>query len=144
MPMCTALSVNCAPFANAATCCKALGIVIGNVAHIEWHGVKLHEPDWSEHSHALAFTFRSLRARFLLHGMINAFWEPLNFELPPVPAGSSQAWRRCIDTALASPDDFRQWAQAPSLAQSGYTVQPRSIVMCVLALSAAEESKLPR
>ena len=55
-------------------------------AHIEWHGVALNRPDWSDHSHSLAFTLRSLRGRFLLHGMLNAYWEPLTFELPPVPA----------------------------------------------------------
>ena len=40
--------------------------------------------------------------RFLLHGMFNAYWEPLTFELPPVPAGPSSTggaastprWRR--------------------------------------------------
>ena len=82
-------------------------------AKIEWHGVALNRPDWSEHSHSLAFTFRSLRARFLLHGMLNAYWEPLTFELPPVPAESQQRWRRCIDTALASPDDIYPWEKAP-------------------------------
>jgi isoamylase len=58
-------------------------------AKIEWHGVKLGSPDWSEHSHSLAFSLQSLRARFLIHSMLNAYWEPLTFELPPVPAGSN-------------------------------------------------------
>ena len=48
---------------------------------------------WPSRSEACA-------ARFLLHGMLNAYWEPLTFELPPVPAERQQAWRRCIDTAL--------------------------------------------
>ncbi len=30
-----------------------------------------------------AFTLRSLRARFLLHGMLNAYWEPLTFQCRP-------------------------------------------------------------
>ena len=46
----------------------------------------LNRPDWSDHSHSLAFTLRSLRGSFLLHGMLNAYWEPLTFELPPVSA----------------------------------------------------------
>ena len=70
-------------------------------ARIEWHGVALNHPDWSDHSHSLAFTLRSLRARFLLHGMFNAYWEPLTFELPPVPtddqtAGGGASTRRCV------------------------------------------------
>ena len=110
-------------------------------AKIEWHGVALHRPDWSEHSHSLAFTLQSLRARYLMHGMLNAYWEPLTFELPPVPVESQQGWRRCVDTALASPDDFCSLEKAPSVAQATYVVQPRSLVflMLPLPLQVAEE-----
>jgi isoamylase len=106
-------------------------------ARIEWHGVALNRPDWSEHSHSLAFTLRSLRERFLLHGMLNAYWEPLTFELPPVPAESQQPWRRCVDTALASPDDFCSWETAPFVEQAVYVVQSRSVVILALQLQAA-------
>ena len=109
------------------------------LAKIDWHGVRLNSPDWSENSHAIAFTLRSLRARFLLHGMFNAYWKSLTFELPPVPADSRQAWRRCVDTALASPDDFHPLDKAPEVAQAIYVVQPRSVVVLVLALQAAAE-----
>ena len=108
-------------------------------ARIQWHGVALNHPDWSEHSHTLAYTLRSLRARFLIHGMLNAYWKPLTFELPPVPPESQQPWRRCIDTALASPDDFHGWEKAPSVTQTTYVVQPRSLVFLVLPLHAAVE-----
>jgi glycogen operon protein len=103
-------------------------------AKIEWHGVMLNCPDWSEHSHSLAFTLRSLRARYLLHGMLNAYWEPLTFELPPVLAEDQQPWRRCIDTALASPDDIYLWEKAPLVTQATYLVQPRSLALLALAL----------
>jgi glycogen operon protein len=105
-----------------------------NRARIEWHGVTLSRPDWSEHSRSLAFTLRTLGARFLLHGILNAYWEPLTFELPPAPAGSREAWRRCIDTALESPDDIQPWQSAPSVNQATYEVQPRSVVLLALAL----------
>jgi glycogen operon protein len=108
-------------------------------ARIEWHGVALNRPDWSAHSHTLAFTLRSVRMRFLLHGMLNAYWEPLNFELPAAPAETRQAWRRCIDTALASPDDLCPWETAPTVAQATYVVQPRSLVLLALPLEAAAE-----
>ena len=101
---------------------------------IEWHGVALHRPDWSQESHSLAFTLQSLRWRFLLHGMFNAFWEPLTFELPPLPPGSS--WRRCIDTALDSPDDIRLWEEAPAITSTTYVVQPRSVALMALPLHA--------
>ena len=101
-------------------------------APIEWHGVALNHPDWSDHSHSIAFTLRSWRARILLHGMLNAYWEPLTFELPPVSA--EQGWRRWIDTALEAPDDICPWESAPVVRQPTYEVQPRSVVLLVLAL----------
>ena len=103
-------------------------------SHIEWHGVKLEQPDWSEHSRALAFTLRSLDGGFLLHGILNAYWEPLTFELPAVPQEHADSWRRCIDTALDSPDDIRPWAQAPGVKQRDYEAQARSLVVLALAL----------
>jgi glycogen operon protein len=103
-------------------------------AGIEWHGVALDRPDWSEHSHSLAFTVRSLHGRYLIHGMLNAYWEPLTFELPPVPAGSGQSWRRCLDTAMPSPDDIHPWDEMPTLPESSYMVQPRSVVVAALLL----------
>ena len=107
-------------------------------APIEWHGVALNHPDWSDHSHSIAFTLRSWRARILLHGMLNAYWEPLTFELPPVSA--EQGWRRWIDTALEAPDDICPWESAPVVRQPTYEVQPRSVVLLVRALEGPRSS----
>jgi isoamylase len=108
-------------------------------APFEWHGVELNRPDWGEHSHSLAFTVQTLHGRFRLHGMLNAYWEPLTFQLPPLSADGRQRWRRCIDTALASPDDIHLWQQAPVAQEAMYVVQPRSVVVLALALQAAAE-----
>jgi isoamylase len=113
-------------------------------ARIEWHGVALNHPDWSDHSHALAFTLRSLRARFLLHGMFNAYWEPLTFEVPAVPPGNQTAWRRCIDTALASPDDIVPWDTAAPVDRATYVVQAHSVVLLALALRRPHEGDVQR
>jgi isoamylase len=103
-------------------------------ARIEWHGVRLNRPDWGEQSHSLAFTLRSVRAAFLVHGMLNAYWEPLTFEVPPVPDASRQTWRRCIDTALQPPEDISPWAAAPLVTQATYQVEARSVVLLALPL----------
>jgi isoamylase len=108
-------------------------------AKIVWHGVALNRPDWSERSHSLAFTLQSLGARYLLHGMLNAYWEPLTFELPTVLAEGQQPWRRCIDTALASPDDIYLWEKAPLVTQATYLVQPRSLALLALALQSTAQ-----
>jgi glycogen operon protein len=108
-------------------------------ARIEWHGVGLHQPDWNEHSHSLAFTLRSLGGRFLFQGILNSYWEPLTFELPPVPEGSARRWRRCIDTALPPPEDIRPWDAALEVTASTYVAQPRSVVLLVLSLESRPE-----
>ena len=99
-------------------------------ARITWHGVKLNQPDWSDDSHSLALTADTLDGRFLFHGIINAYWEPLAFELPPCEGNAHQGWRRAIDTALESPNDINQSPdEAPVVPDGTYLVQPRSMVV---------------
>jgi len=101
-------------------------------AHLEIDGVKLDQPDWSDESHSLAFTFtaRGPAAGGIMHVMINAYWEALTFELPPTDEGA--LWRRWIDTSLASPDDICEEAEAPLITGPTYLVQPHSIT-CLFA-----------
>ena len=78
-----------------------------------WHGVQLHRPDWGDGSHSLAFGAESRMEGLSVHLIFNAYWEPLTFELPKLPAGTS--WRRWIDTALDSPNDIVPWQAAPTV-----------------------------
>jgi isoamylase len=93
----------------------------------QWHGVKLNAPDWSHDSHTLAATVPLLGYDLILHLIINAYWEVLEFEVPVLEAG--ELWRRRVDTYLNPPDDIYAWADAPTLAGSTYRVQPRSVVI---------------
>jgi len=99
-------------------------------AKIAWHGVKVGEPDWSPQSHSVAM-MAELEARGLtFYVIVNAYWEPLDFELPPVPrAGDSTAWRRWIDTSLDSPFDIVEWENAAPIDHNVYRVGPRSVVV---------------
>jgi glycogen operon protein len=110
-------------------------------AHIEWHGVALGRPDWSYHSHSLAFTAGTPNWPFVLHAMFNAHWEPLAFELPRGGAGL-HAWQRCVDTALPCPDDFCTMDEAPPVADSLYCVQPHSCAVLAAPRAQAEASAL--
>ena len=103
-------------------------------ARIQWHGVKLWQPDWGHDSRSLAITAHSLMGRFLLHGILNAYWEALEFQLPPVTEGPDRQWRRCVDTALDSPHDICELTQAPALREATYLVQPRSTVILLAQL----------
>ncbi len=104
-------------------------------ARIEWHGVKLHQPDWSYDSHSIALTAWSLDERLMFHLMFNAYREPLEFCIPPASAGPEFAWRRLIDTALESPDDIAYRRDAKIIGGGSYVVQPRSIVTLVSRFS---------
>jgi glycogen operon protein len=95
-------------------------------AQIKWHGIKLDSPDWGDDSHSIAFTLRSMLGNFTMHAMLNAYWEPLTFDLPP-----TSRWRRWIDTSLASPDDITAWDESPAIAHPQYKVEPRSVVFLV-------------
>ena len=99
-------------------------------AHIQWHGVKLHRPDWSFHSHSLAVTSLSQSNKRAVHLILNAYWEPLDFELPDLDSPWFTGWRRWIDTALPSPDDIQN-AQPTLVLQSTYRAAPRSVVALV-------------
>jgi isoamylase len=98
---------------------------------IEWHGVRLHQPDWGEHSHSIAMTIRSITERLFIHLMMNAYWEPLKFEVPDAPASMPEGWRRWIDTSLTSPDDICDWGKGRGVQDRRYVVQPRCVVALV-------------
>jgi isoamylase len=97
-------------------------------ARIECHGIRLHQPDWSNQSHSLAIAASSVAADLDLYLMLNAYWEPLRFELPPVREDKPQPWRRWLDTFLEPPDDIGALADAPQVGDLSYLVNPRSIV----------------
>jgi glycogen operon protein len=103
------------------------------LARIERHGTELNHPDNSYNSHTVAFLVSGTREA--LYVIVNAYWEPLVFELPPPPLHTRQTrWRRMIDTALPPPEDFRQLQQAPIVPGSTYRAQPRSSVLLAVEL----------
>ena len=63
------------------------------------------------------------------HVLVNAYWEPLDFELPPISDGARTPWRRWIDTFLESPHDIVDWEHAPSVLDLTYRAEPRSVVV---------------
>ncbi len=105
-------------------------------ADITWHGVKLDQPDWRPSSHSIAFTAKVTSDRVSFHVILNAYWEPLEFELPSVSDDGRRAWRRWIDTFLDSPDDIVDWERAPLVTGHTYRAEPRSVVLLFAGLHA--------
>ena len=91
-----------------------------------WHGVKLGQPDWAVWSHSLAFSAETQHDQLLVHVILNAYWEPLDFELAPL-TGSDPLWRRWVDTSLESPDDIVEWDAAQPVPSRAYRAGARSV-----------------
>lgn len=94
-----------------------------------WHGTRLGQPDWSAPSLSVALTAELRKDGLTFHIILNAYWEPLDFELPRLADG--ERWRRWIDTALDSPHDIVPWQEAEALPDSSYHAGSRSVVMLV-------------
>jgi glycogen operon protein len=107
-------------------------------ANKAWHGVKLDQPDWSDHSHSLALSAEIRQEGLLVYLILNAYWESLGFELPLLQNGANKKWRRWIDTHLDSPEDIVEWKAAPAVGGHVYTAGPRSVVVLYIR----EENRL--
>jgi glycogen operon protein len=94
-----------------------------------WHGVKLDQPDWNPWSHSLALNVKAPDG-LGFHVILNAYWEPLDFELPALADGV-EAWHRWIDTSLGSPHDIIDWRASPLVSGLTYRAGERSVVVLI-------------
>jgi len=95
-------------------------------ANKSWHGVKLGQPDWSPTSHSMALCTEMKHAGYLIYLILNAHWEPLDFELP---VNNGNQWHRWIDTGLDSPLDIVPWETAPVISGFTYRAKSRSVIV---------------
>jgi glycogen operon protein len=96
-----------------------------------WHGIKLDQPDWSDASYSVALGGELRTEGLRFHLILNAYWNPLEFELPKLAGGVS--WRRWIDTSLDSPNDIVPWESAPTVSENPYRTEARTVVMLLMA-----------
>lgn len=100
---------------------------VSSKPYILWHGQRLSKPDWSDDSHFLAFSLCHPASGERLHVIFNAFWKPLEFELPSLKLGNS--WHRIVDTSLPAPEDFADAATAKKIYANHYLAAARSSVV---------------
>jgi len=108
----------------------SLNRLIGE-ANKAWHGIHLNQPDWGDNSHSIALTVEYRAESLSLHVMLNAYWEPLDFELPPGDQGRGHHWCRWIDTFQEAPHDIVSWEKAGTVPGLTYRVEARSVVVLV-------------
>jgi glycogen operon protein len=91
---------------------------------VNWYGTR-GRADLSYDSHTLVFCLHGAsQDDDDIYVMINAYWEELEFQ---IQERVSQEWKRVVDTALPSPQDFSK--RGEPLETSSYAVAPRSIVV---------------
>jgi isoamylase len=98
-------------------------------ANQAWHGVTLNHPDWGDASHSLAFSAELQGEQLRFYWLLNAYWEPLEFELPAMDQAGGNPWRRWIDTALDAPNDIVPWQTALAVPGCTYQAEARSVVV---------------
>jgi len=94
-----------------------------------WHGTRLNQPDWGNHSHSVALSAELPKENLLAHCIFNAYWEPLEFELPSIRGAAKNHWKRWIDTSLESPQDISEWHESQPVDAYTYCVGPRSVAV---------------
>ncbi|MCA9607128.1 MAG: hypothetical protein KC619_16090 [Myxococcales bacterium] len=94
-------------------------------SRVTLHGVRLHEPDFADDSHSLALTVRAIGGSRLVHAILNAWIEPLDFELPVV----ARPWQRVVDTMIEGDGAIVPLAEAPVVTGPTYRAGPRSVVL---------------
>lgn len=93
------------------------------------HGTKLNQPDWSSSSHSFAISGELKNESLHAYLVFNAYWEPLEFEIPALEGSSS--WYRWIDTSLDPPHDICEWNQEVRVLKPLYRVDARSVVVLI-------------
>lgn len=94
---------------------------------IIWHGVKLNKPDWGYHSHAIAYQLKEDFGDYQYHFMINAWTEPLTFEVPE----TDHEWHTVINTNLEP--SYYAYGKIP-FNKHQYTVNEKSTVVLMSRL----------
>jgi glycogen operon protein len=96
---------------------------------VRWHGTMPGEPDWGEDSRSLAFSLHNPAYEEEIYVVLNAYWEPLDFEFPPPSSPQSKGWYRLVDTGLPSPEDISSTPPDQPLNTSIYKVASRSVLV---------------
>jgi len=94
---------------------------------IAWHGTELNKAGWDDpDARCLAFTLGGFEGGPDLHGILNMYWDALDFEVPIVPR---RRWYRFVDTARPSPEDIVEAAYRVPIEEDRVRVEGRSVLV---------------
>ena len=91
---------------------------------IQWHGIKVNKPDWSDWSHTLGYSINKKDEGAVIWVGLNAYKEAMIFELPkPI-----SPWKKYIDTSCLK---NKNTSKKPLVNQSTLRIQSNSLVLIV-------------
>ena len=93
--------------------------------NLRFHGIQLEKPDWKSWSHSFAFELMDGSDAPRFYVAMNAWKEPLTFELP------HRVWHSVVDTAKPAGQDFIDPEHAAVLHANKIVVAPDSVVVLV-------------
>jgi isoamylase len=100
--------------------------------NITWHGVKPNQADFSDGSRFIAWTLEAFqtnqRGDVPIYVGCNAFWEPIEVELPSL---EDKRWYRVVDTSLPAGEEIVPDEEAAFLNEKTYTIKPRSAIVLI-------------
>lgn len=110
---------------------------------IEFHGVQLNEPDFASDSHSLAVEMIDPLTGNQVYAAFNAFWQPLEFELPALAnAKEGNSWNKMIDTSALSRTDSGN-GEAPDVVSDATIVVPARSSVCLVSSGVFSEQERP-
>ena len=118
-------------FRKRHSCLRPRGYEEG--PRVEWHGVHIGSPDWSEQSRSIAMHLHGKvnagEEADQIYVIANAFWEPLTFELPSL---LGREWYLFVNTMREPPLDILALDHEEHLRdQKSYALGPRSVVVLI-------------
>ena len=91
---------------------------------IQWHGIKVNKPDWSDWSHTLGFSINKNNEGAAIWIGFNAYKESMLFDLPtPI-----SPWKKYIDTSILKTKNV---SKKPLANQSNVRIESNSLVLMV-------------
>ncbi len=91
---------------------------------IQWHGIKVNKPDWSDWSHTLGFSINKNNEGSAIWLGFNAYKDSMLFELPtPI-----SPWKKYIDTSFLKNKNV---SKKPLANQSNIRIESNSLVLMV-------------
>ena len=91
---------------------------------IQWHGIKVNKPDWSDWSHTLGYSINKKDEGSAIWLGFNAYKEAMLFELPkPI-----SPWKKYVDTFSLKNKNV---SKKPLANQSNVRIESNSLVLMV-------------